>query len=131
MLELQELQPMLAGETWYFEHRQQKRFKQKIRGVFEVYPPKAILGRKIKHRNAQDQSHCIQWVSGHSQKYHMTLKHTDVCTTEYHTIFYHSYFMSQVYIMDYYWFFGKVFPCSFSSCGVLRLDLAYSSIFEA
>ena len=27
---------------------------------------------------------------------------TGVCTTEYHTIFYHSYFMSQVYIMDYY-----------------------------
>ena len=27
--------------------------------------------------------------------------------------------------------FWKGFPCSFSSCGVLRLDLAYSSIFEA
>ena len=38
---------------------------------------------------------------------------TGVCTTEYHTIFYHSYFMSQVYIMDYYWFFGKVFHVVF------------------
>ena len=27
--------------------------------------------------------------------------------------------------------FWKGFPCSFSSCGVLRLDLAYSGIFEA
>ena len=27
--------------------------------------------------------------------------------------------------------FWKRFPCSFSSCEVLRLDLAYSSIFEA
>ena len=27
--------------------------------------------------------------------------------------------------------FWKGFPCSFSSCVVLRLDLAYSSIFEA
>ena len=30
---------------------------------------------------------------------------TGVCTTEYHAIFYHSYFMSQAYIMDYYCFF--------------------------
>ena len=28
-------------------------------------------------------------------------------------------------------FFCVVFLCIFSSCGVLRLDLAYSSIFEA
>ena len=56
---------------------------------------------------------------------------TGVCTTEYHTIFYHSFFMSQVYIMDYYWFFGKVFPVVFLPVGVLRLDLAYSSISEA
>ena len=42
---------------------------------------------------------------------------TGVCTTEYHTIFYHSYFMSQVYIMDYYWFFGKVFPVVFLPVG--------------
>ena len=49
---------------------------------------------------------------------------TGVCTTEYHTIFYHSYFM----LLLVFW---KGFPCSFSSCGLLRLDLAYSSSFEA
>ena len=42
---------------------------------------------------------------------------TGACTTEYHTIFYHSYFMSQVYIMDYYWSFGKVFPVVFLPVG--------------
>ena len=72
LLELQELQPMLVGETWYFEHRQHKLFKQKICEVFlKCIHQRQFLAGKFKHRNAQDHAHSIPWVLGQSQKHHM------------------------------------------------------------